>query len=421
MSRPIFIDLTELLAKTGGPNQYYGIARVVAEVAAQMVLRGDDVRFVVFNLADRKFYQVSPRIDPTLELGVDLGVPAVKLRHVRTMRLGDTVLLRDRLAPLAFFLATRHNRRLDGDLRTLPVVNLDGGILYSASRPKLIVEMIDAAESAGAQVGWNILYHDMMPLHDYRTAEHPPRFQSHYINDSRYIFTRAERIIGNSQFTCDDITGFANEGMVPHPNALVSVPLVHECPAGTGDASIDLPPSPYFLSVGALLGRKNLELSIAAMKRLLASGRDMPRLVLAGRKRKRLQTYLAQPENQDIQPYILQIEDPSQVDLNRLYKGAEAVLMPSRMEGWGLPAGEGLWHGTPVLAADIPVLHEVCGDLGWYFDPDDADQLAGYMARLLDDQGARDDLRTRIGAAHGGLRRWSDVASDLISIFRDQA
>ena len=44
-----------------------------------------------------------------------------------------------------------------------------------------------------------------------------------------------------------------------------------------------------------------------------------------------------------------------------LYHGADAVMMPSPLEGFGLPALEAMACGTPVIVADAGALPEVVG------------------------------------------------------------
>jgi glycosyltransferase involved in cell wall biosynthesis len=47
------------------------------------------------------------------------------------------------------------------------------------------------------------------------------------------------------------------------------------------------------------------------------------------------------------------------------------VLMPSFAEGYGLPVVEALGAGVPVIAADIPVFHEIGGGCLMTIDPTD--------------------------------------------------
>jgi len=85
--------------------------------------------------------------------------------------------------------------------------------------------------------------------------------------------------------------------------------------------------------------------------------------------------------------------------LDALYRGAAVLAVPSRSEGFGLPALEAMARGCPVVASDAGALPEVVGDGGLLVKPGDADALADALQRILTD----DSLATSLGAA--GYRR----------------
>ena len=88
--------------------------------------------------------------------------------------------------------------------------------------------------------------------------------------------------------------------------------------------------------------------------------------------------------------------------------------MASKVEGWGLPLGESLWLGTPGISAPNSSLREVGGDLALYFDPEDATELAAIFERMMTDKSWNEALRSRVRVAKPTLRRWKDVASDVL-------
>jgi glycosyltransferase involved in cell wall biosynthesis len=89
----------------------------------------------------------------------------------------------------------------------------------------------------------------------------------------------------------------------------------------------------------------------------------------------------------------------SHQELMSLVAHADALVMPSLYEGFGLPPLEGMAAGVPVAVAGVASLPEVCGDAAVYFDPLDVDDISNKLIELASDQA----LRERI--AELGVRR----------------
>jgi glycosyltransferase involved in cell wall biosynthesis len=85
--------------------------------------------------------------------------------------------------------------------------------------------------------------------------------------------------------------------------------------------------------------------------------------------------------------------------LQRQYRHAAALVMPSRYEGFGLPAIEAMHHGIPVVAADAAALPDTVGDAGLLFPPEDATALTQALLRVLHEQPLRQRL-TEAGYRH---------------------
>ncbi|WP_308367000.1 MULTISPECIES: glycosyltransferase family 4 protein [unclassified Microbulbifer] len=74
------------------------------------------------------------------------------------------------------------------------------------------------------------------------------------------------------------------------------------------------------------------------------------------------------------------------------YASASVVVCPSLYEGFGLPAGEAMACGTPVISSDGGALPEVVGDAGIVVPAGDSDALAKALDRLLADASVRETL-----------------------------
>ena len=414
--KTIFFDLTEaLLSASARRVQYYGIARTVIEVGKEAAALDEDIRFVVFSFGNQAFYDVKWQRAPDGGISFDLPKDVGQRWH-RTYYGGSAVI--SGIARLLGIPAAAQNKRnWENNAKSLAKVAISDGVFISAARPKLIVDMIKALERNGSNVAVVPLLHDFMPLHRGATTRFR-RFDRNFLHDNRFVIERSKLILTNSEFTHEELERFAGAGMLPKPGPVVAVPLVHHCPEGVEAPQIDLPAEPYLLTVGLNLGRKNIEVVLEALLRMKKRGLSVPPLVIAGALRKRLQRYVEQPAFRPIRDRITFAENPSQTDLVRLYTHALALVIPSRIEGWGLPAGEALWCGTPAICSTAPVFREVCGDLGLYFDPDDPDALAALVDRLAQDAAYRENLRRQIAEAKPRLRTWKSVASDVLAAVR---
>ena len=103
-------------------------------------------------------------------------------------------------------------------------------------------------------------------------------------------------------------------------------------------------------------------------------------------------------------------------DLAAAYASAAALVYPSLYEGFGLPPLEAMASGCPVVASDIPPVHEVCGDCAEFVDPASAEAIAAGLERVLSDDSRRRSL------ADSGLERakrftWSATARGLLELF----
>ncbi len=92
------------------------------------------------------------------------------------------------------------------------------------------------------------------------------------------------------------------------------------------------------------------------------------------------------------------IESHSEISYERmveLYGTADVAVVPSIYEGFGLPAGEALACGVPVVATTGGGLPEVVGDAGVLVEPGDADAIADAVRDLLTDDDRRRELGRR--------------------------
>lgn len=105
-------------------------------------------------------------------------------------------------------------------------------------------------------------------------------------------------------------------------------------------------------------------------------------------------------------------------ELCDLYSAAEALVLPSFYEGFGLPALEAMACGTPVLASNAGSLPEVVGTAGLLFHPHSVDELAAAIERIVADSALRDDLSAR-GLVRASEFSWHESARAALAAFQD--
>lgn len=105
-------------------------------------------------------------------------------------------------------------------------------------------------------------------------------------------------------------------------------------------------------------------------------------------------------------------------DVAGLYRAAAVVAVPSRYEGFGLPAIEALAYGAPLVAAAATALPEVVGDAGVLVDPDDPAAWAAAIGELLRTPGDRARHAAR-GLQQARRYSWAANATALAELYRD--
>lgn len=151
-------------------------------------------------------------------------------------------------------------------------------------------------------------------------------------------------------------------------------------------------PRPFFAFVGNVKPNKNLSVLVRAMA--LARDRIPHDLVIIGKRDgfatgdpETLRASLELGERVHFTGFL------ERDRLEQFIAFADALVMPSFYEGFGLPPLEAMAAGCPVAVSSAASLPEVCGDAALYFDPTDHEELASCLVRLAGDEWLRQSLR----------------------------
>jgi glycosyltransferase involved in cell wall biosynthesis len=141
---------------------------------------------------------------------------------------------------------------------------------------------------------------------------------------------------------------------------------------------------PYLLFVGNRKKHKNLILLVKAFA--MIKGKIRHYLVIAGDKEKERDEVDILVEKLNIQERFIQFIKPSDEVIISLYKFADLFVFPSLFEGFGLPPLEAVSLGCPVILSDIPVLREIFGEAGFYFNPYSEEDLAKAILKVISNE-----------------------------------
>ena len=162
-------------------------------------------------------------------------------------------------------------------------------------------------------------------------------------------------------------------------------------------------PARYLLAVGNSKPHKNLQFLAG-----LAPALGAPLVLLAGPDaRERLQ----------LAPEVITLPAVDEALLTGLYGGAEALLLPSVHEGFGLPALEAMASGCPVVAARAGALPEVVEDAGLLVEPSDPAAWVEAVRHLAADRALREALVQR-GKARAASFGWDVCARRTAEVYR---
>lgn len=175
---------------------------------------------------------------------------------------------------------------------------------------------------------------------------------------------------------------------------------------------------PYILFVGTLEPRKNLVRLVQAFAQIQhVFGGE---LVLAGAPGFGAEEVHAAASAAPVRGRVRLVGRVQAEDLPALYAGAEALVMPSLYEGFGLPPLEAMACGTPVVASNVSSLPEVCGDAALLCTPTDVASIATALERVLTDSALRRQLIEK-GRARVRSFTWQRTVHNVLACYREVA
>ncbi|MEK7533888.1 MAG: glycosyltransferase family 1 protein [Patescibacteria group bacterium] len=172
----------------------------------------------------------------------------------------------------------------------------------------------------------------------------------------------------------------------------------------------------YFLYVGNAYPHKNLErmlMAFASIKYRVLS----IKLVFVGREDYFYKRLKEKVKNMGLGKSVNFLGEVSDDELICLYRDARALVIPSLMEGFGLPALEAMANKCLVLASDIPSLKEVCGNAAIYFDPYGIDDISKKMIEVYSNDINHYSSNINKGFEKTKIFSWEKMTRETLKVY----
>ncbi len=304
-------------------------------------------------------------------------------------------------------------------LRTLLVPSRLGEL-----RPRDVLHLPFSLLGRGLRCATVVTIHDLMWLEQPELVEGRPLMrrvrQQYYRRGMRWAMRHATRIIAVSEATASRIRavepGSADRIRVTHNAASAAFSPATDLQEAARAASAVLGTNaPYYLVVGKSEPYKGHEVAVRAFARA-AQGEELLVLIQragssSGLRRLADQLGIAQR--------VRLLQAVTEGELVALLRGARALLQPSVIEGFGIPALEAMACGCPVIGSDTPALVEVMGGAGLNAAVGDDQAMAQALQRLRQ-ANLRDELRQR-GLARAATFSWERTAEATLGVYREAA
>lgn len=246
---------------------------------------------------------------------------------------------------------------------------------------------------------------------------------------TKYSVAKAAKVLTISNSSRDDIIKEYNlsqdKVVVTHLGIKESVTLTpHIYSMNELKAKYNLSDN-FILFVGTLQPRKNLLRLIEAFAKVLKSKDESHQLknlqlVIVGRRGWLYEEILKAPEELDIAEQVKFLENVTDEELPLFYKNARCFVLPSLYEGFGLPVLEAMKQGCPVITSNISSLPEAGGEACLYVDPENIDDIAQKITKLVGNDKLRKELIEK-GKAQVKKFSWEKTAKETLKVLEEVA
>ena len=169
---------------------------------------------------------------------------------------------------------------------------------------------------------------------------------------------------------------------------------------------------PFLLTVGPAKAHKNLELAVEVLAKVRRVQPNL-KLIMVGAGGRGLRDLHRRAAALGVEDAVFGLGFLRDEYLRELYCAAEALLFPSKYEGFGIPPLEALACGCPVVASSLTAIPETVGDAGWLVHPENK---AEWVRAVTEAVVGSDVHSSKAGRLWASGFSWDQTAEKLLSV-----
>jgi glycosyltransferase involved in cell wall biosynthesis len=170
----------------------------------------------------------------------------------------------------------------------------------------------------------------------------------------------------------------------------------------------------YFLHVGNVYPHKNAKRLIEGFDQADIEGY---KLLFVGKKDYFMEQLEKFVRHSGLEKKVMFLGFVSDMDLGSLYQNSAATVVPSLMEGFGLPVLEAMVNNSLVLASDIPSLREIAGDGAIYANPFDVHDISAKIRYMAEGDRAKLASCKKRGLQIAKEFSWRKMARETLAVY----
>ncbi len=255
--------------------------------------------------------------------------------------------------------------------------------------------------------------HDLTTARFRNPAKNPIVFilkQQIYKALNRKAARVSKRVFTPTQFVKDDVVRFTGI----RPNKVTVTLESADLLSKKATPVSELKGIDFIMYTGRPTPHKNLRRLIEAFAELQKNHPKL-HLVLVGKTDSNYASHQQYVAKKGIENVVFTgfVSDPQ---LRWLYEHTKAYVFPSLSEGFGLPGLEAMLHGAPVVSSNTTCLPEVYGNAALYFNPNDTEDMALKIERVLTDKVLAPQLVAR-GKEQAKKYSWKRMAAQTLAVY----